>query len=157
MPAFRARTTIARPRDAVFEFTADLERQSRWLLSVAEVRRLSGARGQAGSTYAQSIREGGGLVDYALEVAEVEPGECFAYFSRPSGGPGPPVRVEYRFADAMDGAEATEVELAFQIRIGPILRLFWPLAFALRRGGSRQVAVVLERLKVGLEGEKGGP
>ena len=139
MPAFRAKTTIGRPREDVFRFTADLERQSSWLLSVAEVRRLSGARGQPGSTYAQSIREGGGLVDYRLEVAEVELGERFVYFSQPSGEQGPAVRVEYRFSDAEAGA--TRVELAFHIRIGPILRLFWPLAFALRRGGSRQVAV----------------
>lgn len=148
MPSFRAETTIARPRDEVFRFAADPENQPNWLLSVVEVRRLSGVRGQAGSIYEQSIREGDGLVEYELEVTQVDPGERFVYVSRALAGRDPPVRVEYRFADADGG---TEVELAFHIRMGPILRLFWPLASALRRGGARQVEVVLGRLKLALE------
>lgn len=153
MPAFRARTTINRPREEAFRFTADPENQPEWLLSVVVVRRLSGQRGQVGSVYQQSIREPEGLSSYELEVMEVEPGERFVYVSRADG---PPVGVEYRFRDAEGanaGERATTVELAFHIRVGPFFRLIWPLAFLLRRGGGRQVAVVLERLKVALEGE----
>jgi len=131
----------------VFRFAADVENQPKWLLSVAQARRLSGHPGEVGSVYAQSIREKDGLSAYELEIIDVEPGERFVYQSQADG---PPVRVEYTFADAEGG---TEVELSFHIRVGPFFSVLWPLAIALRRGGGRQVAVVLERLKMSLEGE----
>ncbi len=49
------------------------------------------------------------------------------------------------------GRGGTQVWLGFSVAMGPILRLFWPLAFALRRGGRRPVGVVLGRLKSGVE------
>ena len=49
------------------------------------------------------------------------------------------------------GRGGTQVWLGFSVAMGPILRLFWPLALALRRGGRRPVEVVLGRLKSGVE------
>ena len=154
MPTFSAETFIARPVAEVYGFVANPENQSRWLLSVAEMRRLEGQRGGVGSRYAQRIREGGELADYELEVTAVEPVARFAYTSRGASGQGPPVGVEYRFTEAGGG---TQVWLGFSVRMGPVLRLFWPLAFALRRGGRRQVEVVLGRLKSGVGGRAEPP
>lgn len=92
---------IARPRDAVWTYVTDVERDAEWTTGLVRAEKKTDGPLAVGSRIARVSRFLGRELVYDIEVVDVEPGRLLAM--RTSSGPFP-MEIRYELEDAPAGA-----------------------------------------------------
>jgi hypothetical protein len=129
--------TVERPREVVAGFATNWRNDTRWIGAISEARLLTEEPFGVGSQVERIARFLGKRVEYALEVAEYEPGSRLV--SRSIKSPFP-MTVSYEFEDVEAG---TLMRIRTQGDARRFYRLAGPLLDrAVRRGVARDLATL---------------
>jgi len=116
---------LSHERDVVSDFLADLCNDGKWRREVQHTELVSGARGQAGATYRETLTWEGLYAPASLLVAEVERGSRLVVVAE---DPGYRAVYEYAFTGSDGG---TELRLFQHVETMGTVQLIEPFLWAM--------------------------
>lgn len=136
---------LSAPRERVFEYLSSPEKMKQWAQGVEETKYSSGAPGQAGARFQQSIREGGRVNTYDGEVLAAEPPTHLRVRMRRGNFS---ITMDHRLSDLP--GDKTRLEQTMEFESGSafgrlIGRLFAPMTRSMMRKQVTQFKALVEQ------------